>query len=97
MTLSQIKKFENLNISINGFEKQKEMTIFPLWFTDMKRDKHVNLLCVQDPQNNNAEHFVWIKDLLMWARNSAKKSAKSTFVIGMYIQGASPKSEQISI
>ena len=50
MTLSQIKKFENLNnISINIYEKQKEMTIFPLRFTDMKSDKHVNLLYVQNP------------------------------------------------
>ena len=48
MTLSRIKKFENLNIFINvyGFEKQKEMTILPLRLTGMKRDKHINLLYV---------------------------------------------------
>ena len=49
MTLTKIKKFKNhIDISINvyGFEKQKEMTILYLRLTDMKTDKHVNLLYV---------------------------------------------------
>jgi len=59
--LNRNKRFENLNdISINVYdiEKQKEMTIFSLRHIDMKRDKPVNLLYVQDPRNNNVEHFV---------------------------------------
>ncbi|KYM83968.1 hypothetical protein ALC53_05636 [Atta colombica] len=73
MTLShgfQIKKFENFEDSINvyGIEKQKEMTIFLL--------RLVNLLYMQDPQNNNAEHFT-IKDLShLRVRNLAKKEHK---------------------
>jgi len=49
MTLNQIKKFENLNdISINVYciEKQKELSILPIRFTEKKMDKHVNLLYV---------------------------------------------------
>ena len=62
ITLSQIKKIwkflNDISINVYGSEKQKEMTILSLRLTDIKRDKHVNLLYVQNPQNNNAEHFV---------------------------------------
>jgi len=61
MTLNQIKKFENLNeISINVYCIEKK-EILPIRVTDKKLDKHINLLYVQD--NNDMEHFVWIKNL----------------------------------
>jgi hypothetical protein len=63
MTLNQIKKFENLNgVSINVYsiEKKKELSILPIRLTDMKREKHVNLLYLQ---NDNEGHFAWIKNL----------------------------------
>jgi len=50
MTLTQIKKFENLNdISINVYciEKKKELSILPIRLTEKKKmDKYVNLLYV---------------------------------------------------
>ncbi|KYN02845.1 hypothetical protein ALC62_06325, partial [Cyphomyrmex costatus] len=59
MTLSQIKKFENLNdISINVYAI--EDGIVPIRLADHKRSKHVNLLYVED---NIAGHFALIKDL----------------------------------
>jgi len=86
MTLSQIKKFENLNnISINVYEKQKEMTILPLRLTDMKRDKHVNLLYVQDPQNNNAGHFVWIKNLSRLVSSQFSKNERKKYFCDRYV------------
>ena len=61
--LKDIGKFERLNdVSVNvyGIEEDK---IFPLRLTDNKREKHVNLLYVQDPGDNNVGHFTWIKNL----------------------------------
>ncbi|XP_071576403.1 uncharacterized protein, partial [Temnothorax nylanderi] len=66
MTLSQIKKFERLNnISVNVYtiEGQKTSTVLPIRLTDRTSDKHVNLLYVQDPRDNNVGHFAWIKHL----------------------------------
>ncbi|XP_077262916.1 uncharacterized protein LOC143897854 [Temnothorax americanus] len=65
MTLKQIKKFERLNdISINVYniEGEKTPNVLPIWLTDLKREKHVNLLYVQDPRDD-VGHFAWIKNL----------------------------------
>ncbi|XP_036146615.1 uncharacterized protein LOC118646876 [Monomorium pharaonis] len=67
MTLNQIKKFEQLNnLSINVYctEKTKEqLAILPLRLADKKKEKHVNLLYLQDPRDDNVGHFTWIKNL----------------------------------
>ncbi|XP_072757729.1 uncharacterized protein [Anoplolepis gracilipes] len=61
VTLNQIKKFEIYNdISINVYSFENE-NIVPIHLTEQKRDKHVNLLYVQDAQNIG--HFAWIKNL----------------------------------
>ncbi|XP_077265241.1 uncharacterized protein LOC143899112 [Temnothorax americanus] len=65
ITLKQIKKFERLNdISINVYtiEGEKTPTVLPIRFTDRKKEKHVNLLYVQDPRDD-VGHFAWIKNL----------------------------------
>jgi len=61
MTLKNIGKFERLNVLINiyGIEEQK---VFPIRLTDDKKEKHVNLLYVQDPRDENVGHFA-IKNL----------------------------------
>jgi len=64
MTLTQIKKFENLNdISINVYciKKKKELSILSIRLADTKRDKHVNLLYVQN--DDDVGHLAWIKNL----------------------------------
>ena len=66
MTISQIKRFERQNnISVNVFVRNDEScSILPLRLTDVKRDKHVNLLYLSDSGGNgNAAHFVLIKNL----------------------------------
>ncbi|XP_011860956.1 PREDICTED: uncharacterized protein LOC105558064 [Vollenhovia emeryi] len=68
MTLNQVKKFEQLNsISINVYsvdEKNNcEHTIVPLRVADEKKEKHVNLLYLQDQRGAEVGHFVWIKNL----------------------------------
>ena len=55
MTLQQIKKFENANdIAINVYtvERQNKLTILPIRLADRKRDKHVNLLYMEDDDNS---------------------------------------------
>ncbi|XP_077256707.1 uncharacterized protein LOC143894392 [Temnothorax americanus] len=66
MTLKQIKNFENHNnISINVYaiEGEKTPNVLPIRLTDRKKEKHVNLLYVQDPRDDNVGHFAWIKNL----------------------------------
>jgi len=83
ITLTQIKKFKNLNdISINVYcikKQKKKLSILPIRFTDRKMDKHVNLLYVQN--DDDVGHFVWIKDLsrlgiFMSLQHSRKKNKK---------------------
>ncbi|XP_025073986.1 uncharacterized protein LOC112552598 [Pogonomyrmex barbatus] len=63
MTLNQIKRFEHLNdISINVYGI-KEKEILPIRLTDKKMEKHANILYVQNPRDDNAGHFEYIKDL----------------------------------
>ncbi|XP_070153685.1 uncharacterized protein [Polyergus mexicanus] len=62
MTLSQIKKFElHNNISINVYCIEKENNIVPIRLSEQKKDRHVNLLYMQDSQD--VGHFAWIKNL----------------------------------
>ncbi|KYM96845.1 hypothetical protein ALC62_12487 [Cyphomyrmex costatus] len=76
MTLSQSKKFENLNdISINVYAI--EQGIIPIRLADQKRSKHVNLLYVED---DIAGHFVLIKDLSRLVSSQiSKKEHKKYF------------------
>ncbi|EFN74118.1 hypothetical protein EAG_04166 [Camponotus floridanus] len=61
VTVNQIKKFELANcISINVYSIESEK-IVALRLTEQKRDKHMNLLYVED--GNNVGHFAWIKNL----------------------------------
>ncbi|XP_071573140.1 uncharacterized protein [Temnothorax nylanderi] len=78
MTLSQIKHFERLNnISVNVYtiEEQKTSTVLPIRLTDCTSDKHVNLLYVQDPRDNNVGHFAWIKNLSRLVSSQLSKHA----------------------
>jgi len=61
MTLKDISKFERLNV-INVYDI-KNKQIVPLRLTDNKKEKHVNLLYLQDSHNDNLDHFTWIKNL----------------------------------
>ncbi|XP_036141075.1 uncharacterized protein LOC118645004 [Monomorium pharaonis] len=68
IALKDIKKFERLNnISVNVYEIQKDQTetykILPLRLSNDKKEKHVNLLYVQDLREDNVGHFACIKDL----------------------------------
>ncbi|KYN09457.1 hypothetical protein ALC57_18430, partial [Trachymyrmex cornetzi] len=86
VTLKQITKFEFLNdISINVFTKRERggkndgNEIVPLRFTKEKKEKHVNLLYLQDLRRNDENvigHFTWIKNLSRLIGSELSKSRK---------------------
>ncbi|XP_026830160.1 uncharacterized protein LOC113563142 [Ooceraea biroi] len=88
ITLNNITKFERLNvdISINVYaiqEKKKEeegLTVVPIRFTSEKRDKHVNLLYIRNPQDDNAGHFAWIKNLSRLVSNQLSKKMHKKYI-----------------
>jgi len=85
MILNKIKKFENLNdISVNVYciEKQKELSILSIRLTDTKREKHVNLLYVQD---DNEGHFAWIKNLSRLVSSQLSKKKNEKFFCDRYV------------
>ena len=63
MILKDISKFERLNaVSVNVYDIENKQ-VFSLRLTDNKKEKHVNLLCLQDSHNDSIRHFAWIKNL----------------------------------
>ncbi|KYN41552.1 hypothetical protein ALC56_04015 [Trachymyrmex septentrionalis] len=60
---------------VYGIENKQ---VLPLRLTSDKKDKHVNLLYMQDPRDDGVGHFVWIKNLLRLVRSqiTRKKNKK---------------------
>jgi len=88
VTLNQIKKFELLNgISINVYTIE-DKNIVPIRLTEHKKDKHVNLLYIQESQDIG--HFVWIKNLsrlvtLQLSKHNGKKYICDRYVYLYYL------------
>ncbi|KYN22204.1 hypothetical protein ALC57_05406 [Trachymyrmex cornetzi] len=90
VTLKQISKFELLNdISVNIFtererseKKDDNGMIVPLRLTKDKKDKHVNLLYLQDVRgdNNTVGHFVWIKNLSRLIGSQINKTKRKKYL-----------------
>jgi len=63
MTLKDMPKFECLNVvSINVYDIENKH-VLPLRLIGDKKEKHVNMLYLQDPHNDGVAHFVWIKNV----------------------------------
>ncbi|XP_018365779.1 PREDICTED: uncharacterized protein LOC108762993 [Trachymyrmex cornetzi] len=78
VTLRDIPKFERLNtVSINVYGIENKQ-VLPLRLTSDKKEKHVNVLYLQDPRNDGVGHFAWIKNLsrLVSSQLSRKKNKK---------------------
>jgi len=85
MTLKNIGKFERLNnVSINvyGIEEQK---ILPLRLADNKREKHVNLLYVQNPRDDNIGHFTLIKNLSRLVSSQLNEHNGKKYICDRYV------------
>ncbi|XP_018317341.1 uncharacterized protein [Mycetomoellerius zeteki] len=77
MMLKNITKFECLNTVLINVYGIKGKQVLPLRLTGDKKEKHVNLLYVQ---NDNAGHFAWIKNLSRLVRSQVtKKEHKKYF------------------
>ena len=78
MTLKDIFKFEWLKVvSINVYGIKNKQVV-RLRLIDNKKEKHVNLLYLQDSHNDNLGHFAWIKNLsrLVSSQITRKKNKK---------------------
>ncbi|KYN18063.1 hypothetical protein ALC57_09637 [Trachymyrmex cornetzi] len=78
MILKGINKFERLNamsINVYGIENKQ---VLPLRLTSDKKEKHINVLYLQDPRNDGIGHFAWIKNLsrLVSSQLSRQKNKK---------------------
>ncbi|XP_063392461.1 uncharacterized protein LOC134677958 [Cydia fagiglandana] len=61
MSLCGIKRFEQLNnISVNVFEIIDESIAGPVYHTKKRRDRHINMLIIED---GDQKHFCWIKNI----------------------------------
>lgn len=82
VTVSQIKKFEHANdISINVYSIE-EKNIVPLRLSELKRDRHVNLLYIED---NNVGHFAWIKNLSRLVSSQLSKKDHRKYICDRYV------------
>ncbi|XP_018314227.1 uncharacterized protein [Mycetomoellerius zeteki] len=78
MNLKDIQKFERLNaVSINVYGIENKQ-ILPLRLTSDKKEKHVNVLYLQDPRDDSLGHFASIKNLsrLVSSQLNRKKNKK---------------------
>ncbi|KAL6418451.1 hypothetical protein ACFW04_012078 [Cataglyphis niger] len=83
--VNQIKKFKLVNdISINVYCLE-EKNIVPIRLSELKRDKQVNLLYVQDPLDDNVGHFAWIKNLSRLVSSQLSKHNGQKYICDRYI------------
>ncbi|XP_071581344.1 uncharacterized protein [Temnothorax nylanderi] len=59
---------------------QKTSNVLPIRLTDRTSKKHVNLLYVQDPRDNNVGHFAWIKNLSRLVSSQLSKHAGRKYI-----------------
>ncbi|KYN21235.1 hypothetical protein ALC57_06399, partial [Trachymyrmex cornetzi] len=63
MTLKDISRFEHLivmSINVYGIENEQ---VLPLRLNGDEKEKHVNMLYLQDPRKDGVAHFAWIMNL----------------------------------
>ena len=73
---------ERGSINVYGIENKQ---ILPLRLTNEKKEKHVNVLYVQDPRNDDVGHFAWIKNLSRLVRSQISgKRTRNFSAIGKY-------------
>ncbi|KYN41435.1 hypothetical protein ALC56_04149 [Trachymyrmex septentrionalis] len=88
ITLKDIPKFERLNaVSINVYGIENKQ-VLPLRLIIDRKDKHVNVLYMQDLRDNGDGHFAWIKNLSRLVSSQlSKKKIRNISAIGMYRVG----------
>lgn len=80
VTLNKVKKIEVLNnLSINVYGMKKD-SVVPIHVTENKKNKHVNLLYLENAQGNRIGHYVWIKSLSRLACTSLSKKKTKKYI-----------------
>jgi len=79
MTLKDISKFERLSINVYGIENRQ---VLPMRLIDDKKEKHINLLYLQDSHNDSIRYFAWRRTCLVRSqRNENRKYLRSVSII----------------
>ncbi|XP_018367698.1 PREDICTED: uncharacterized protein LOC108764129, partial [Trachymyrmex cornetzi] len=79
MILKDIQKFEQLNdISINVYNIENKR-VLPVRLTSDKKEKHINVLYLQDSRNDGVGHFAWIKNLSRLVSSQLSKKEHKKF------------------
>ncbi|XP_019700249.2 uncharacterized protein LOC105190293 [Harpegnathos saltator] len=60
-------------------KQEKSFTIVPIRCTDKKK-QHVNLLYIQDAQDHNVGHFMWIKNLSRLVSSQLSKNKCKKYI-----------------
>ena len=85
ITFKDIPKFERLNaVSINVYSIDNKQ-VLPLRLTSDKKDKHVNLLYMQDPRDDGVGHFAWIKNLSRLVSSQLSKKEHKKYFCDRYV------------
>jgi len=53
--------------------------VLPLRLTSDKKEKHINVLYMQDPRDDGVGHFVWIKNLSRLVRSQLTRMEHKKF------------------
>ena len=69
-----------MSINVYGIKNKQ---VLPLRLTDDKKEKHINLLYLQDSHNDNLGHFACIKNL-SWVHKLLRKRTRSFSATGKY-------------
>jgi len=83
VTVNQIKKFELANNILINVYIEKENSIVPICLSEQKRDKHVNLLYMED--GNSVGHFAWIKNLSRLVSSQLSKHKNQKYICDRYV------------
>lgn len=80
VALDKVKKFEainNLSINVYGL---KGHTVVPIHVTEKKKDRHVNLLYLENSRGDMIGHYVWIKNLSRLVGSTLSKHRAEKFI-----------------
>ncbi|XP_036151273.1 uncharacterized protein LOC118648878 [Monomorium pharaonis] len=103
VTLKDIKKFERLNdVSVNVYGMRiiasvAQVEIYTLRLTDNKREKHVNLLYVEDSREDSVGHFACIKNLSRLVSSQVSKHNGKKYICNRYVYYIKNKYSRVSI
>ena len=73
--LNEIEKQNNISINVFGYEERQP---YPIYITEEKFEKHMNLLLITNSEN---KHFVIIKDFNKFMYNQTKHQHKRHFCV----------------